>query len=613
MKAYLVLWVAAATVLLGLVSGVGLAADPTTVSTFESIGVSWSPPEGAPGNVCEIRYRAKGTTTWRQGYPLWFDDRDGEYRGSIVHLKPGTTFDIELELVNTATLATLDAATWSEHFNVGVTEELPIHSTDKLMIDASQSGSANAYRLFTFGAAGEATIDCQDKEHCIEVDASYIIIRGLRLENATRHAIHLYGKAHDVIIEENEFTNWGRVDWDGWGFNYDSAVYANHPDVERIIVQRNRIYDPRSDSNSWNEPRPAYDDELHPRGPQAICLFDSEGNHVFRYNEVTTQGNYFNDIFGAGSNFLPRGFPNRDSDIYGNFLSGCWDDGIEAEGANRNVRIWGNYIEWTFVKIAAASTVTGPLYVWRNLSAEGRHNDQQHWNQVSRGGFFKTSDNAAGGRMHVFHNTLLQPEEPPGVDYPLGVSVGLGHGGPMINAVSRNNVLHVYKNWHDSIKDGCTAVCGDYDHDVFNGDIHIPNVPPEPNGIHAEPIYDPGNGPGEFALDPVSPGFDDGQIVPNFNDGYAGAAPDIGAFEAGSRPMEFGVDAHRLTLYEASDPQDLVDPANAAAILPAPPAPLFDHAPEAGSLLFYKVDDRRGYDYTIAVRRGDQGLLIQYD
>jgi hypothetical protein len=33
-------------------------------------------------------------------------------------------------------------------------------------------------------------------------------------------------------------------------------------------------------------------------------------------------------------------------------MSHGWDDGIEAEGANENVRIWGNYIDKTAIGIA---------------------------------------------------------------------------------------------------------------------------------------------------------------------------------------------------------------------------------------------------------------------
>ena len=46
---------------------------------------------------------------------------------------------------------------------------------------------------------------------------------------------------------------------------------------------------------------------------------------------------------GGEDNFSTTGFPDADSDIYGNSIQNTWDDGIEAEGGNNNVRIWGNY------------------------------------------------------------------------------------------------------------------------------------------------------------------------------------------------------------------------------------------------------------------------------
>ncbi|MHC4191119.1 MAG: hypothetical protein ACYSUB_15810, partial [Planctomycetota bacterium] len=242
-------------------------------------------------------------------------------------------------------------------------------------------------------------------------------------------------------------------------------------------------------------------------------------------------------------------FPNRDSDIYGNYIANCWDDGIEAEDDNCNVRIWGNFIEWTFVKIAVAPTTVGPVYIWRNVAGVGRKDDIQPWNEVGRGAFLKTKDNNGGGKIYVFHNTLLQPEPPPGVDYPLGCGRGLGWGSPMLNTMSRNNILHICNPGYPSIKDCSGGVTyhdplGDYDYDLYNGNIDAaPGA--ERHGIHDVPIYDPTNGEGEFALDSSSPGYNAGVVIPNFNDNYNGAAPDIGAYEAGSPPMEFGVNAYQ--------------------------------------------------------------------
>ncbi len=83
-----------------------------------------------------------------------------------------------------------------------------------------------------------------------------------------------------------------------------------------------------------------------------------------------------------------------------------------------------------------------------------------------------------------------------------------------------------------------------FDYDLYNGYIDA-RPGSERNGIHGVPIYDPHNGDGEFAIDPSSPGYDAGAVIPNFNDNYNGAAPDIGAHEAGSPPMVFGVNAYQ--------------------------------------------------------------------
>ena len=126
----------------------------------------------------------------------------------------------------------------------------------------------------------------------------------------------------------------------------DSAIrgYCSSQDqLVRITIQRNKIHDPRYGANSWSDG--------HPAGAQAVAFSHCGGQLVIRHNDMySTTGKYFNDIIGGEDNFTKVGFPNADSDIYGNKLSHAWDDAIEAEGANENVRIWGNYddfLAWT--------------------------------------------------------------------------------------------------------------------------------------------------------------------------------------------------------------------------------------------------------------------------
>ena len=74
----------------------------------------------------------------------------------------------------------------------------------------------------------------------------------------------------------------------------------------------------------------------------------------------------------------------------------------------------------------------------------------------------------------------------------------------------------------------------------------------EKNGLKGAPKYVSDAGfdfesrSGNFQLAPDSLGFDKGAVIPNFSDRFTGAAPDIGAHEAGTPPMVFGVKANYL-------------------------------------------------------------------
>ncbi len=521
---------------------------PWVVPTFESLGLYWSREDGVKGDECYVRYRAVGEPRWKNGLPLWFDARNRECRGSLVHLQPNTSYEIEFTLKRSGYKETITARTWNESFPVLRKITLPEESDTPLVI--TESGSPDGYVLFTHEPGKTAAIDVKGRHDSnINIDASYVIIRGLELKNAATHAIEITARSHDIVIENNDISGWGGVASDGWGEDYHSAIFASGEDksqVARLIIQRNRMHHPRSDSNAWDEYR-VDREEYHPQGPQGITLWNTAGNHVIRYNEIySDEDRKFNDCIGGGENYSETGFPNKDSDIYGNFISDCWDDGIEAEGANANVRIWGNYIDMSFVMIAVAPTQIGPIYIWRNVADRSRLSATKPMDSAKRGVFLKTQNKTVrdryygGGRIYVFHNTLLQ-----GNGANQGVYSGLTElGSEMINIVSRNNILHVNADYRYSIDDTMKSDSNDFDYDLYNGQITgLPEQ--EANGITGTPIFDLENSRGPFFpfyLLPLSPGHDDGAVIPNFSDGYEGAAPDIGAYEANSTKLRFGIE-----------------------------------------------------------------------
>ena len=93
--------------------------------------------------MCHVRYRAEGDETWHEALPLWFDKRNGEYRGSIVQLATGITYVVRLDLANDGPSADVMATTWRESFPIARTIEVEDAVGKTLRVD--QSGTAQGY------------------------------------------------------------------------------------------------------------------------------------------------------------------------------------------------------------------------------------------------------------------------------------------------------------------------------------------------------------------------------------------------------------------------------------------------------------------------------------
>lgn len=539
------------------------AAPPRAVSTYQSIGLTWDPAGGTVDKAVTVQYRKQGTSTWKVGHPMTFDARPAtakvgefgtqygqQYRGSLVNLSPDTTYEIELTLVGGET-QTLTAQTWAQVKPIARVIGVATRTTP---LDVIYSGSPAGYVVYDcFGSTVPS----------INVKASYVIVRQCNVKGAPQNAITLEPGRTDVIIEKNNVSGWGRIapdagkNMDGtprpaeqtwsffWGEDGDSAIYctrsSGQPTIDRIVVQNNQLHDPRSGSNSWSEPRPVSTNG-HPYGPQAIYASQCGSNWVVRGNKIYSDSDhYFNDALGGAANFSDQGWPGADSDIYGNSISYSWDEAIEAEGANRNVRIWGNFTDKVFGSVAIAGTQIGPVYIWRNISDRSEARRAATTDGRSRGVFLKTGSRntifPGGGEIRVYNNTILQRAPEAGQTTPLGHGDGLVEsGGATGNLHSRNNILAVTQPLKSSVMFTLAAPePNTYDYDLYNGALTVPQscmAPPEEHGIKGSATYDPGVAP--FALATGSLGVDRGVVIPNFTDGFTGVAPDIGAHERGT-------------------------------------------------------------------------------
>ncbi len=491
-----------------------------------------------------MRYRAGDGAKWRDGQALVFDAREQQYRGSLVGLTPDTLYDIQLE--TDGQRIDFQSRTLKESFPIGKTTILP-RGTVEQTLTIREAGTAQAWHLVTPEAGTKYVNDVFNlSDYNIVVEADYVILRGLELRNAGIHGVLIRKGVQHVVIEDCHITGWGRVGgarvWGVMGGS-ESGINAEN-DAGHLVIQRNLIEYPRSGANDW--------ESGHPSGPQGISLNDSRGGNVIRYNTIrSTEDHGFNDGIGGGSNFSFKGSPNRDSDIYGNIISNCWDDAIESEGANMNVRIWSNYIHHTFAHIATASTSMGPLYIFRNVFGESRisHQDPSGGNMIKTGSKELTINgqpvSLGLGYRFIYHNTALQPKG--------ALDVFSGH--ELHNAVSRNNIFYARGRTYPEER---SAPRNDFKHDLTGGylgggfvqSMFLPSERPEwylastMNRITWGRIESTRNGKTVAITDPMvqakNPALDTGVRLPGFNDEYSGAAPDKGAFENGLPPLRFG-------------------------------------------------------------------------
>ncbi len=600
------------------------------VTTFESIGLYWK-PTSATGGKATVRFREQGTSTWREGHELWWDSRNAEFRGSLVELQADKVYEIQLKLgtgawtntgasCNTASAnecnltatATCTSAnetqctrTWSENFP-GQTINFADHvSTSGLprmwLLGPDDSGTPGNWKIYTPTGA-QTSIDQSndslygsfdgDRDSCIILEnVSYVVIRGINLVGCRASGIELRGNTHHVVIDDNTISGFGRF---GTGFNgvtrageptADAGVLCfNQGQVRQIVIQKNLIHTPRHTATHWNQ---LATDNGHPKGPHGTRYDVCGQNHVVRYNDIAgTSTRRFQDGMSGAQNFGPGGgFPFADSDIYGNRISEIYDDGIEAEGENRNVRIWGNYFDHVFTALGNAASARGPLYVWRNVTnwmANMRCPPSVCDSDTTeeRGPFVKGGGQPGsynGGIAYYYHNTLLQPPPSAGKQFPMGAGWGVSGVEILYNFVSRNNIWHIHKitdnpglpdYWSirgDCSGNPCTPPVPDngpaVDYDVFNGRIATAGPNAETNAVNLNwgeiggdaskvPTYAAGssyptaipsganNWTGDFRLAASSLGTSNVPLLPNFND--LDTIRHVGAQPPNQTEMKFG-------------------------------------------------------------------------
>jgi len=245
----------------------------------------------------------------------------------------------------------------------------------------------------------------------------------------------------------------------------------------------------------------------------------------------------------------------RSIDIYGNDLQLGADDCIEADFTMGNVRIMRNRLTNCFVGISGQPTLGGPMYAVRNVM----------YNVVYSP--FKLHRGSVGDV--ALHNTVIKS----------GDALAVYAGVTWSRAMFRNNIFiggqgggtyGTYSNGSGQIAQmpDADATCSfDYDGfgsigtNMFRGRIGsasftslatLQSATTEAHAVQvdmsifATAVTQPSSGPFPERMPPDlrlaagSAAVDKGLALPGINDGFAGSAPDLGAYELGSTPPHYG-------------------------------------------------------------------------
>jgi hypothetical protein len=397
------------------------------------------------------------------------------------------------------------------------------------VVDLRASGTPADPIVWIGVSRDQSVIDGQLlRRNAIELQGTHDVqLRNLTVRNPGKSCLSASGTRNIAVIGcRLDFSV--RSGWELCGLDFRGNAHEN------VFVSGNEMTGPLN----WAEGR----NEDH----FGVILVGK--GHVVRYNRI--HGVY--DAVQVGG--------DRDSvvtsncDVYGNELYDCTDDGIEFDGSRHNIRCFDNRITNVLTGLSCQPVYGGPIYMLRNVV--------YNWQLKP----LKFHSYPTG--MIVVNNTLIGANER-----------GWG-GGEWRRAILRNNLILGGSNSGFSGSPICLFTLGqraDLDYDgwyqvlpnrfarfndvsyptlqafqagtlmeqhgrLVNYGIFVDAAEPALGPYLGVPTYFPPYAPGSanVSLKPGAAAVDAGLALANLNDGWLGAAPDLGAYELGKPVPSYG-------------------------------------------------------------------------
>jgi len=304
--------------------------------------------------------------------------------------------------------------------------------------------------------------------------------------------------------------------------NSRHGMRIDGPTSHNNLVEGNELYD----TSVWDWPWQLC--KAHDPEGSAIVLTGGRGT-VVRRNRIH---GFFNAIVPSLWGRLDDERFNGDMDVHDNEMWDVGDDCLEPEGTCINQRYWENRMRGALMGISLAPITTGPCYFIRNTVFD------HHLSAVKL-------SNDTSGPCFLYHNTFVTTVHDTDKYSSRKDVNGIGNSGAYHNMTYRNNIIqgtdHAYCDWRRERPRGLSM---DYDNLWTTSGTHFfmygkrygdfettrKETGFEEHGMSVDAQFVDLQA-GDLRLKADSPLIDKGVRLPNINDDFAGAAPDIGAFE----------------------------------------------------------------------------------
>jgi hypothetical protein len=567
-------------------NGFGYTSSKLT-TTFNSLGVEVNIT--GDGNyttsnrtAATMVYRVQGTGRWHRAFaPLRISYRGAnQVNGSILYLAPGTTYDVSIYLSDIdggAKTITTTATTWASPVLPACTKYVAATGTsgDGSLASpyvgiATADAAATPGTVFclrggtytgtpTLTHGGNATQGhvvwraYQTEQPTISqltIGASYVWLDGLYFRNPPQD-----GDSKFIRQGSGGFTDVRITHCDLAGANH--SIRLSDGTGARWYVADNTIVGIHSPSETqWNG--------------EGIDLQNTP-NSVVAHNKITNAADAISQ-------------PGPDSDVFGNDISDCSDDGIETDDGGNNVRVWGNRIAnvnngfsfqymhgapWYFTRNQFINSKQNPL----KLRAKEVCSDDDVAAQLCSPANYTEVVTETVDRFVFVHNTIVDTVSSGYVQDGKGYLMLRGimknnlwvaadgsngsarmwdladyHNGNGVNwrtdvdydgfdfgATTRTDAFHYTGGGSYSTLSALTAALGIESHgrnfvkELCFSSFNVPSAAPASVPVQVLTLNSS-----------CSAAVDQGLPLANLNDGYQYAGPDLGAFEVGAPVPTFG-------------------------------------------------------------------------